>query len=405
MVGTLGLSTGGEALIAFSECLSPLAERVKAFEGVKIAEIGALFGSLATAVLALAGLNFAQFSNVGALKELGEALIPLASGVKAFGDVGLWDLTKTFGGVSTALITLLGINFANVEKFSTLASNMDLLANSLGKMPSDAGDILKALATAIRNNKNDPIDAVKELLSEVNTAIEDSEPVVTEAVFTLLWAAAAAANDQRLRQNWNTIGGNIAIGIANGITGRTAEAANAMMRLASALQRSFTVSLAIRSPSRVFEALAAYIPQGIARGIQNGSGEITTSMVNSMTGAMDVLDQYARGAQSLAPQVTPVMDMNRMRQEFNYADRMFQRSGIGSFSGFSGLTVNGDAISYNMQNRDVVGELKQMSNKINRLGQAIEQMQIVLDSGVLVGQLAPGMNRELGAMAVWEGRQ
>lgn len=379
-VGSAGLLAAGPALLSLGEGLKALTPGLEAFSQVENTD--------------------AIAEHLEAITRAVNSLSDFAYGRMAKNMPTLLDNLERFG---PALDGITDGDTASIEKLGSALG--ETFSKDKGKAAAALADELETLHKTLRNNAATFESAALALGGSIGTGITGSEPVVTKAVFTLLWAAAAAANDQRLRQNWNTIGGNIAIGIANGIAGRTAEAANAMTRLAGALQRSFTVSLAIRSPSRVFEALAAYIPQGIARGIQNGSGEITTSMVNSMTGAMDVLDQYARGAQSLAPQITPVMDMNRMRQEFSYADRMFQRSGIGSFSGFSGLTVNGDAISYNMQNRDVVGELKQMSNKINRLGQAIEQMQIVLDSGVLVGQLAPGMNRELGTMAVWEGRQ
>lgn len=367
------------------------------------------------------------------LSSLGVGLQALTPGLQAFSTIenpeGIAEIIKELA----VAVTTLGADsaFGNRDYLPQLAENLTKIAGAVGSLSSDQVEAIRGLGSALSTAFTDSSGAaVSALQSELNqlqqtletgseqfitiarrfpmhiqSGIEDNTPIAKNAMKKLIWEMCEAANSDEVKNNLRIIGGNIAIGIANGISSRTAEAANAMRNLASALQKSFTVSLQIHSPSRLFEHLAEYVPQGVARGIQNGTPEITAAMAESMTGAMDVLDQYARQTGSMTPRISPVMNMTDMRRDFSYMDQMFQRSGIGSFSGFSGLTVNGDAISYNMQNRDVVGELKQMSNKINRLGQAIENMKMVLDTGVLVGQLSPGINSELGIMAMREGRQ
>lgn len=367
------------------------------------------------------------------LSSLGVGLQALTPGLQAFSTIenpeGIAEIIKELA----VAVTTLGADstFGNRDYLPQLAENLTKIAGAVGSLSSDQVEAIRGLGSALSTAFTDSSGAaVSALQSELNqlqqtletgsaqfitvarrfpmhiqSGIEDNTPIAKNAMKKLIWEMCEAANSDEVKNNLRIIGGNIAIGIANGISSRTAEAANAMRNLAGALQKSFTVSLQIHSPSRLFEHLAEYIPQGVARGIQNGTPEITAAMAESMTGAMDVLDQYARQTGSMTPRISPVMNMTDMRRDFSYMDQMFQRSGIGSFSGFSGLTVNGDAISYNMQNRDVVGELKQMSNKINRLGQAIENMKMVLDTGVLVGQLSPGINSELGIMAMREGRQ
>lgn len=367
------------------------------------------------------------------LLSLGEGLRNLAPGMQAFNAVENPEaVANTLKELAFAVSTLdANSTFGNRDYLPQLAENLTKIAGAVGSLSSDQVEAIRglgsALSTAFTDNSGASVAALQNELNmlqstleqgseqfitvarrfpmHIQSGIEDNTPVAKNAMKKLIWEMCEAANSDEVKNNLRIIGGNIAIGIANGISSRTAEAANAMRNLAGALQKSFTVSLQIHSPSRLFEHLAEYVPQGVARGIQNGTPEITAAMAESMTGAMDVLDQYARQTGSMTPSISPVMNMADMRRDFSYMDQMFQRSGIGSFSGFSGLTVNGDAISYNMQNRDVVGELKQMSNKINRLGQAIENMQMVLDTGVLVGQLTPGINSELGILATREGRQ
>ena len=40
-----------------------------------------------------------------------------------------------------------------------------------------------------------------------------------------------------------------------------------------------------------------------------------------------------------------------------------------------------------------------LSNKLSDISRKLNNMQIVLDSGVLVGSMAPAMNEELGALS------
>lgn len=366
------------------------------------------------------------------LLSLGEGLRNLAPGMQAFSAIENPEaVANTLKELAFAVTTLdTNSTFGNRDYLPQLAENLTKIANAISGLSADQVQAIRnlgaALSDAFTENSGQAAAALQTELTSlqqtletgseqfiiaarrfpmhIQSGIEDNAVIAENAMKKLIWDMCAAANSDEVRNNLRIIGGNIAIGIANGITSRTQEAANAMRRLASALQTSFTVSLQIRSPSRVFENLAEYIPQGIARGIQNGENGIADSMASSMSGAMNVLDQYSRRG-DLAPTVTPVMDMAGMRRNIRSADRMFNASQMSNFNGLNGLTVSGDAISYNMQNRDVVNEIRNMTDRINRLGEAIQNMQMVLDSGVLVGQIGQQVNRELGTIAMRERRQ
>lgn len=403
--GSVGLYTGGEALTAFSVCLAPMAEGIKAFKDVDFRDIGALFVALAAALPALMGLNFTAFSNTKSLADLGNALGPLAGGIKAFSEVGFWDLAKLFGGLASALGALLGLNFANANGFSVMTRGMYLLATSIAKLPDDAEDKLKALAQAIRDNQKNPIDAMNEMLDGIVKSIDDHETLAANAFRNMLVAINNSARASQIQSNWRTIGSNIPVGIANGIYQNYNVPVNAMAKLAKSLQTTFTSVLKIHSPSRVFEMLTSYIPMAIANELIAGRTKVSSAMVECMSGAMSTMEQYSRTAAELTPMITPVMDVSSMRRDIQYSDRMFAGSRLGSFNGLNNMNVNGDSISYNMQNQDVVNAIVQLEYKIGQLGQTIQDMQLVMDTGVVVGALTPAINIELGKTAVRERRQ
>ncbi len=388
VVASASLLIAGPGIKSIGEALPYLADGLRAFEGINLQMIGAaLGGAIVTALLGILGLPFLTFGagGVAVLTALGEALPILAEGIAAFGQVSGWDLVKLLGGVATGVGSILAIKLAKngVNDFYTVAVGLDMIAEACLKIPDDIGQILKDFAKGM----------------------EKGIPEITNALSDLNDFMIGKFQSETVRRNWITIGHNIVVGITNGINQNSYIAENAMTRLANSLQRQFTVRLSIHSPSRVFENLAEYIPAGIARGIQNGSQEVTNSLINSMSGAIGYMEELGKSSSEYAPYIRPVMDLSGMRSSMLYADQMLQTSSLGRMGNISGLNVNGDAISYNMQNKDVVIELQILEDKIVKLGQAIENMKLVMDTGMVVGALAPQMNSQLGTYAVRERRQ
>lgn len=395
LIGALALAAIGVAMLVlapgmkkFGEALPALADGLRAFEGISLAEIGAaLGGAIVTALFAMLGLPFLAFGAKGVevLTAFGAALPILAAGIAAFSQVSGWDLAKLLGGVATGIGSILAIRLARngVNDFYTVAVGLEKIADAITALPTDSGEILRSFAKALKEFAPEAYNALADVLNHM----------------------ANIMNNEQRKQNWITYGGNISRGIANGIARDAHYAYDNLNRLANSLQRSFAVSLAIRSPSRVFEHLAEYIPQGIAIGIQNGQSEVTNAMMSSMSGAVGYMEQLGKNSSDYAPSVRPVMDLGGMRSSMLYADQMLRGSSLGSMGNISGLNVNGDSISYSMQNKDVVSEIRVLEMEIGKLGKEIENLQLVMDTGLVVGALAPQMNSQLGVMAIREGRQ
>lgn len=407
--------------------LPALANALKSF--------GSLFGGITSVGARLAAGNVGLLEAGAAFGALGMGLQDLAPGLEAFN--GVQDLDSVIANIEALNYAITGLSdFSYSEMYKTMpklaeslqsiSTTLDGLSSDKIRLITDLGDAvsnafsgdngeasaalaraLQQLAKTIPNNADAFIAESRKLPGYVGQGIEEAQVEISNALLKALYDAGNEINNEQQQRNWEIIGGNIAIGIANGITSRTSEAANAMRNLASALQTSFTVSLAIKSPSRVFEKLAEYVPAGAAEGIQNGTPQVVSAMASMIFPMLDMMSQASDQASmmDMSPRLTPVMDVRGMRKDMFYADRLFNSTALGSFGGMSGLHVNGDAISYNMQNRDVVTEIKHLQTKVSQLGEAFEQMQMVLDTGALVGQMAQPMNNQLGVIAMRERRQ
>ena len=368
--------------------------------------------SLASALRLMETLDFEKLTDKDhGLGALGKALSKFGTaGIKLnWGDMGLLGAGAAFSSLAVGLGDLVPVlsSMGQIEDISSFPSLLNSITNSIKplgdkkviaatKSFETVGNSMYTTMTALMSFPPELPPALIDLMSFLQNGLSEEQIAAANAMPQVLNEMLKTVNDNK--QNFETIGGNITVGIANGILSRTAEAANAMKTMASALQKSFTVSLQIHSPSRVMEELAGYIPMGIARGIQNGTPQIAESIQNAMAPVLSEVENASGVGANYTPSIKPVMDLNDVRAGLYRADRMFMGSSVGTISGLNGMNINGDAINYNMSNRDVLAELKNLEEQIGGLNEAIGNMQIILDSGLLVGGISQQMDKQFGVM-------
>lgn len=353
-------------------------------------------------------LEFEKIQNpagiIESLKDLGIALSRMAD-LTTGNNANFTLIADALKTIATSVNTISSNKIEDIRLLGTVLS--ETFTKSTGKAAASLAADVDELLQVLVNKSQAFVTTGESIPVYIWTGINNKRAKPVNEFLAIFTAMVNFVNSGTYMTNWNTIGYNIAIGIANGITRGTSTAIGAMNRLAGSIQRSFTVSLAIRSPSRIMEGLAEYIPAGIAQGIQNGEGEVVSAMGSMIFPLLTMIDEAAKeaGKADFTPNITPVMDMANMKRDIGYADKMLQNSRVANMGQISGLNVSGDSISYNMQNKDVVNAVRQLETRIGQLGEAMAKMQIVLDSGILVGQLANPMNYQLGMIATREGRQ
>lgn len=360
------ISDGTPQLITLSESLPKIAAGFKAFEGLDADWLKTMTKSISDAISDLTSGGFLGLftgkNNFSGIVELGDALVKLHDGLASFEGMNVESPVAS-------VVTLMD---------NMRASIRDYLPN----FETSGSDIPVSISTGLDNNVTGADAGMQHVMNSISNMISSFE------------------------STWNTLGGNIAIGIANGIINKTNEAVSAIHSLASSIQTTFSVSLAIRSPSRVMEGLAEYIPLGIAKGIKNESGAVEEEMITVISPILAALNQLMESDDfSISPTITPVVDMSNARMAAGSMNSMF---GSGYRSYVDGITARaGDvnqSIDYNLQNKEVVSEVRSLSSRLDLLGDKIANMQIVLDSGLMVGAMAPQMDSRLGQIAVRKGR-
>lgn len=163
------------------------------------------------------------------------------------------------------------------------------------------------------------------------------------------------------------------------------------------------------SPSKKYYQNALYSILGITDAInQNESlatsamAGLASSMVSSFGSGLSYVGKVASGELAYDPTIRPVLDTSRVSLGASSINGMFNRQSI-SLSGFSGRLA-ADIGQLDSRNSDVVGELQALREEMAYMTEEMTNMQMVVDSGALVGAIAPGMDRSLGRMTKFKGR-
>ena len=122
-------------------------------------------------------------------------------------------------------------------------------------------------------------------------------------------------------------------GLFGGILGFGAQLGGAIGGVALEVINAFKSILGIQSPSKVFSDLAEFIPAGVAQGIQKNSWAATDAanilgedIVTSMEQTLANIEADVLGEIEFNPVVTPVVDLDALKQGKNEIDRLLGNS-------------------------------------------------------------------------------
>lgn len=245
-------------------------------------------------------------------------------------------------------------------------------------------------------------------------AIEDSEYDVRDAVRTHVQdpMKQELADDGFRKQLWTRSWANgqyINEGTAEGITKTAYKVTDAMNEVAMLANGAFVGPMKIESPSKVFFENGAFLLKGLANGIlanlglvEDASGQMGTTIMSAFGPSLDYVSKVASGELEYDPTIRPVLDASSIGRSAGSINSMFRNQNV-SLSGFSGQLA-ADIGQLDSRNSDVVEELRALREEMSIMGEEISNMQVVMDTGALVGATAGPMDKALGQRAVRFGR-
>lgn len=255
-------------------------------------------------------------------------------------------------------------------------------------------------------------DKTEGQLFELKTKFEKTVGIIrtdTDEEFTKMAESAKSILTQA--------GKNMALGLVDGFGSQEGVIYDTIKNV---LKKSEKVAKEVtdeHSPSKVYMGIGRYMVEGLVNGIENLKdkavntvGTLGHSMINSISSSISRISDVIKSDMDIEPTITPVIDLTNVR------------NGIGMINGAFGANRSmnlGMAIAANNQNgnryqSELFGKMQDMAEKsngkltsaidslrsdFNDMASKLERMQVVLDSGALVGEIAPDMDSALGGLA------
>lgn len=274
--------------------------------------------------------------------------------------------------------------------------NVDGLMNELGNTITGNGSIKLASAQTVKTGVTDVVNSnetKKQVYASWNEGVV--QPSVNEV--------------RGMKKPLYDAMGYAVLGLQDGFYDYSRSFKWAWEQFFRNLPKMVTDMYKIESPSKLFEGIMEYVVLGAARGITENEqvaidamSGMSTSIVDSFGNPLKTVAKIASGELQYDPSIRPVLDTSAIGVGANSINSMFDNQNV-TLSGFSGQLA-ADIGEMEASNADIIAELQAMREEMAAMGEDIANMQVVMDSGALVGAIAPGMDNALGMRNIYRGR-
>ena len=440
-----GIATGFEnAGTGINNAISTVSESISKFGTDLSATISEVSDSLSEGIekISTSVSDFAEsISNVGSgLTDVGGGIQSIATGLKEFGDLG--DLVAMANGLNEIRNSLVQYSRKSSD-ISAAAGPINDISNALlgltdvdqkignaGAALNGIGNIFKFLNDNSKNGNlkntanikasldaliNDIVDAFSSIEIDFTTiaqnAMANFENSIIEgannsvAAITAMVNAMLSSLSSTVSAFYN-IGRYAAIGFNNGMVSMQGTIMANAAKIGSAAASALRNYLGVKSPSRVFAKIGEYTAMGFSKGIEEGTKDVVDSVVvlgEALVNAMQAAMLYAQDQEyGLSPYITPVLDMSNMAAQEEAFTKIL--NGFNFQGAMADANIDGATINNSIQSRDIINEIRLLNEQMAMLDEDIQNMQIILDTGVLVGSTSAMMDNQFGVMASRRGR-
>ena len=228
--------------------------------------------------------------------------------------------------------------------FQIIGDMINGISNNMPSIISKILEVATQLLQTLTNKLPDFIAMGVNLIGSLISGLWDALPDILSAIGEI----AVDAGKAFLEYDWLSLGKSIIDGVVSGITNFGSAIGNKMQEMAKGAWEKVKKFFGIASPSKLMrDTIGRYLPEGIAVGIEANADSVTKAMGN------------------LADMTVSAYD-----PEFKTVD----------------LPASG------VSNGGIIEELRSLKN-------AFMGMQVVLDTGLMVGGLANDMDTTLGTFA------
>lgn len=415
ITGSTDLDDFGENIVEFGDALVDFSDSVSgkiSDDAVNSADnAGQMMVNLQKQI---SGLNDDSFD---CLDSLGSALETWGSHLSNYSanisDVDTNQLGKVTEQVSTLYSFVDQMTTFNADGLTQFTSSLNNIGTiSLDNFVSafgDAGDKASSVITTFIDNMINKVDGRKQKWENAGSSamivfkkgISDKSEEVASAAGTVADDSVNKVADYK--DNFYKVGVSLMDGMVQGIDDNADKAVKAVRRMANRLPQIARIVLQIHSPSKVFDRLGQYLPEGMANGVIRG-GQSVYSAISNMSNSiidkagtvMSMISDALNLDLDYEPTITPVVDMGNVTSSMDAINSMLNRNPL-MFTGVGSGTIDMIANRRNNQNgnSDVIDAIDRLAKNINQTpGNTYNVNGITYDDGSNIASAIEQIVRE-----------
>ena len=394
-----------------------------------------LFQNIWKAILAFFGVHspstkFAELAKncfLGFIKGVGDSA---SSVLKAIGNL-MKDIVTKIGDWIGSFISKGGELVASVG--TMMGDMVATIGDGIGTFVDKGGELVSAFIAGItgktselqavsQNTVEAGADAAKESASHyygagqtatlrIESGIESLQGDLNGTAWTAMYGAKQSANSVSFYQ----VGVDAVRGMAQGIIDSRDQVWWASESIGAHALGGVSTILERHSPSKAMKRIGKDFTAGFIIGIESLSRDVTAVSENigstALDGVNDALGRLSMAVNNdfdITPTVRPIVDTSSLSYGAGLVGDIFGMSRAIDLSGRASMSINTDLADkfdgIKINNGSVVSAIEKMRGDISKLGDSITEMQLVMDTGALVGSIARPMDRTLGQRVVYAGR-
>ena len=435
--GEQDISDFGAHLAVLGKGVKEYSDSIKDLDSAKFGDVSKALDTLVTIennITKKSGGLEQWFTGEGTLKTFGQNLATLGSNIAEFNSA----FTGFTGGDQDSRLKFL----ESMVELETRVTPTSL--GTLGAVAADAGnalenfDILSQTYSDIfgsewgeETKEKYSLEAFKGWIEELKTLIYTVPTEMQTQIITYFDAATSttlssvktsvstiiAGSIEHIRgfKNGFKIAGMYLIqGLESGIRENGYLASNAAYSVGANAVKQLRLGMGVESPSwKAYEA-AGFLIEGGVNGLHDKGSLLEAEAMDVGTNTADALRTVmASLSASLAedmdpnPTIRPVLDLSDVENGTAYMRGLFTdpRYGFSAYNSASmAARVSADGGPSYVRTTAQSPDMSEIADRLDSLAESMTHLQVVLETGVLVGQLTPAIDRELGRSYMRSGR-
>ena len=299
----------------------------------------------------------------------------------------------------------------------------DRATDELTDLRKETNSQIKDLKTTYNSDLDELKKDTDEKLGELKDAFLKNIGAIKDDTEEKFQEIVSIASTVLGSAGWDELGEYMVDGLIEGVESKQPEFLKTLESLISAGTEITQDTAEIHSPSRVFARIGEYMVEGLIGGITNRSNDASKASADMARGTIQSVSRLISNMSTIidsdmeiTPTISPILDMTNVQNGLNQMDSTLSANrsialGMSVVSkNQNGLAYQfGDAISKladanTQSNGQIVDAIDGLKSDLSDLVDKVSQLQVVMDTGELVGAISPEMDRSLGVAAMMKRR-